>query len=226
MKSLHEIMFPSLKGKWGGIDLNECVKSFGVDASEPNPLLDPVVQGEYLSQMHQKMRVDYSYGGYLEDRSTLWRGHYMSPDTMVHLGIDYNVPVGTEVCLPHGGDIVYIGMEDIDNGGWGGRMDFKSRTLPVYFIIGHLDPDSILQFHPSKKQRRWFGGYPQHHVLALVGDSGFNGGWFPHIHLQCVAKEEYESHIDPMEIDGYGKMTDTLRTKFPDPNLLLRVDQV
>lgn len=238
-KKLHQIMFPSLKGKWGGIDLDECVGTYHVDwlFAKRNPLLDADKQTEFVNEMHKEMERDYSYGGYLEDRSNLWRGHYHDPDSMFHLGMDFNVPAGTEVALPHGGDVVYIGEEKDQNGGWGGRIDFKSRTLPVYFIIGHLDPASIWQFHPSKQPRSWAGWYPQQHVIGLVGDSSVNGGWYPHVHLQVVANEVYESykakgkpsgsmppayaHLDPSKIDGYGSVKDDLRKMFPDPRLFL-----
>ena len=220
MRKLHEIMFPSLKGKWGGIDLNECSKSFHPDwGIGENPLLKADNQIAFVADMHNRMEVDYSYGGYLENRSAMWRDLYMmkeNPPKPIHLGMDFNVPAGTEVCLPFNGWVQHISKGEDQDGGWGGRMDFKCSTHSFYFIIAHLDPESIWQFHPSKQPRIWHGGYPQQHVIALVGDSGVNGGWFTHVHVQIVSEQEYESHKNPLDIDGYGVST-TLATKYLDP---------
>jgi len=219
MKQLHNIMFPTLdECLWGNIDLNECVKVFHPDwMTVDNPLLDPGIQIAFINDMHKRMKRDYSFGGYMEDRSVLWRGHYHKPNKMIHLGIDFNVPAGTEVRLPFHGDIVYVGVDKDQNGGWGGRLDFYSQSCKFYFIIGHLDPDSIHQFHPSKEPRIWYGGYPQCYNIGLVGSSDKNGGWYPHVHLQCVSKKAYKKYKNPMKIDGYGKASAMLCKRFPNP---------
>lgn len=219
---LHELIFPSLNGIWAEINLNDSAKSFHPEwIYDRNPLIDSAKQIEFVADMHHRMNCQYSYGGWLEDRSTLWRGHYLDADKMIHLGVDFNVPADTEVRLPFGGDIVYIGQDEDQNGGWGGRLDFRSRIYPFYFIIGHLDPDSIWEFQPSKKKRNWYGWYPTSHIVGIVGSSSVNGGWFPHIHLQCMSYQEYESYKFPEEIDGYGSADTDIEKRFLNPHKCL-----
>jgi hypothetical protein len=215
MKHLHEIIFPSLRGKWGQVDLNEIVKSVqGAEPTGENPLLDPAIQAAFLNQLHADNGWNYSHGGYLEDRSILWRGHYHDPTKMIHLGIDFNVPEGTEVYLPYLGRPVLRIFDSDQNGGWGGRLDFYSERFfsgaeGYYFILGHLDPDSMIDLTGSYLGKGTIS-------VAKVGKSTVNGGWAPHLHLQIVSKVEYESYADPMQIDGYGG-GDDLRSRFPDP---------
>jgi hypothetical protein len=212
-------MFPSLAGKWGLVDLNECVKSLrGAEPTGENPLLDPANQAAFLRQLHTANNWDYSYGGYLEDRSILWRGHYHDPSKMIHLGIDFNVPECTEVCLPYLGKPVLRTFDRDQNGGWGGRMDFYSEkfftpNIGFYFILGHLDPESMIDLTDSYLGKGVV-------TIGKVGTSNVNGGWAPHLHLQIVSKAEYESYADPMQIDGYGGGED-LRVRFPDPESLV-----
>jgi hypothetical protein len=217
-KQLHETIFPELSGLWGAINLNECVKSF-LPIWDNNPLLDPREQESFVAEQHRRMNRDYSYGGYLEDRSVLWKDSYLPTDGMTHLGIDYNVPEGTRVFLPYLGRPVFRHLGGDQDGGWGGRLDFYSEQHYVpnsgfYYILGHLDPDSM-QEHDKDTY------YGKGVIYAgKIGSAKVNGGWYPHLHLQVVSKEEYESFDDPMKIDGYGG-GDFLHSRYPDPARLL-----
>lgn len=208
LKKIYQTMFPTIEdGLWGEIDLNECVKSFRPHwMSGVNPMLDPLQQTKFVNEMHKQMGRDYSYGGYLEDRSTMWRGHYHDPNKMIHLGIDFNVPANTPVYTPFGGWVVFKRNDKDQNGGWGTRIDFLIGE--TYWIVAHLRPDSDVKVGDS------FSGYGM--LLGHTASHKRNGGWFPHVHLQCVSKAEYESQ-KPMEIDGYGEGGSGLRARFPNP---------
>lgn len=213
--NLHEVIFPSLKGTWKKVNLN--YHAIGMVTNQFNPLLILNVQKNFINEVHLYNRTDYSYGGYLEDRSTLWKGHYHDPDKMTHLGIDFNVPAGTDVYLPFLGALVFKTHDKDQHGGWGARCDFKhcdwtNHANDFYFILAHLDPDSIsLEVDDNTFLGKGI-------KIGKVGDSDINGGWFPHLHLQCVSANEYEAHADPMEIDGYGGGNE-LKQKFPNPSV-------
>ena len=125
MRQLYEIMFPSLNGMWGEISLDECSKLFS--SSEEIPLLDVNSQISFVNDMHKWIGTDYSHGGYLENRSSLWRGMYMMkemPPKPIHLGIDYNVPARTPVHMPYSGQCVSYVIDKDQDGGWGGTDIF------------------------------------------------------------------------------------------------------
>jgi len=200
--------------RWAEVDLNKAaVESLGSEIDDlDNPLIDPKFQTEYIERLHEQLSIDFSYTPYMEDRSTFWKGHYMmdeDPPRPIHLGIDFNVPANTFIFLPTYGETVFAIHDKDQKGGWGGRVDFFCRQENVYLIFGHLDPSSALHF----KGVQLLNGI----MIGFVGDTPVNGGWFPHLHLQCVSKEEYERHDDPMKIDGYGAISDDLRERYPNP---------
>jgi hypothetical protein len=63
-------------------------------------------------------------------------------------------------------------------------------------------------------------------VVADIGAPPHNGGWWSHLHLQCISKEYYEwcrdNDIDKT-LDGYfpASQLEIFRTRFPDPSSLL-----
>jgi hypothetical protein len=63
-------------------------------------------------------------------------------------------------------------------------------------------------------------------ILADIGAPPENGGWWSHLHLQCVAQEYYEWCCDNdinKTLDGYFPCSqlDLFRVRFPDPSALL-----
>lgn len=213
MRELHHAIFPEIVNlRWSEIDLNqEAIKR------KADSLVPPEKQIEFVSRVHKEHNCSCSYGGYLEDRSILWQGHYQSPENMIHLGMDFNVPAKTPVRLPFFGKVVFAIHDKDMSGGWGGRVDFFNEEGQFYFILGHLGQDAELH-----TKGFMFG---KGCVVGFVGSHHENGGWFPHLHLQIVSKEEYEKHPDPMKIDGYGGgSTDDLRARFPDPHVAHATD--
>ena len=202
-------LFPSYPPDtiWHLTNLNEAAKRMNVKG-----LLDPAKQQELVEYVRETSYSDYSYGGYLEDRSTLWAGSYLPLDGMIHLGLDFNVNAGRMVHTPVEGRVVYANHDKDQGGGWGGRVDLYSEEFELYIIFGHLEPTVDL-LNVGKV-------IPKNGSLSWIGDTPVNGGWFPHLHLQLVSKSEYESYSDPSKIDGYGKMTKNLRARYPHPALL------
>ena len=106
-----------------------------------SPLLDPMECNEYISENHSQRGIQWSYGGYLEDRSALWRGSYLerlSSRPFMHVGIDVNVPSGTPVFLKAPFQVLLVDDDNDSNGGWGPRVIGKQEG-EGYIEIAHLE---------------------------------------------------------------------------------------
>lgn len=197
---LYQRLFPQLKhAKWDFINLDdEAEKAFGDQPQ--NPLLDPNFCNEWVKSLHLARGVEYSYGGWMENRANLWRGHYHKPGHTIHLGIDYNVPDWTEVFLPRSGVLVMSENDPDQDGGWGGRAIYKIENY--YVIFAHL------MAIEGKVGRICKAGTS----VGLVGNHAVNGNWFPHLHVQCMKSYNVSA-------DGYGDITSL--TNYPDPELYM-----
>lgn len=183
-------IFPTLKiGKWIKINLNEESKKTNLDLSNPDNCTN------FVNRLNKNKKVDYSYGGYLEDRTYIWRNHpNEKSSSLIHLGVDYSVPAGTEVCLPMKGTVFHI-MNDPDNKlGWGGRIIWKLED-GTYLLYGHLKQDIKLKVGQICNKGE---------VVALIGDTNENGNWWPHLHAQLMTQTFIDNYEDELEeIDGY-----------------------
>lgn len=207
-------LFPDLLGKkWTEVSLDAFAREDF--KGDENPLLDPQKCDEWVVNIARKKGVDFTYGGYLEDRGYLWRGHYLPPGPQAHLGVDYNVPAGTRVSLLADGQVVHIGREAIF-GGWGGLLVFKLDKPPVkgadYLYYGHLKWDDTV----SVGQKLKAGD-----TVGYIGEPHENGVWFPHLHVQLVCAERKEKAPKPELVDGY-MVPPVPPEDFPDPHQLVR----
>ena len=209
---LHERLFPQLrKARWGQININE----LAVDVNEllgplfeaadldNNPFLDPETCEKWKNFIHKVKGVEYSWGGYMEDRGVVWKGHYHDEGATMHVGVDYYVPTGTPVMLPVDNCKLVECLNDPDQwGGWGGKLVFEwSRG---YFILAHL-----------KNMVNEIGKvYRVGEQVAVIAEADCNGGWSPHLHVQCMLKH------DP-DVDGYLRNYEGIENDFPDPTLTL-----
>ena len=209
---LHRRLFPQLADRrWGSIDLDALAR---IDfpgsgrARGDNPLNDPEVCRRWVERLHERMGVESSFGGYLEDRSHLWRGHYQEASgRFVHLGVDSNVPAGTEVFAPCP-LVVHEALADPDqDGGWGGRVITRLPGSDMFVIFAHLEHDSL----PNEGAELATGAR-----VGVVGRPQVNGGWFPHLHVQCVRGAL------PEDLDGYASASSGLGERFPDPEEAIR----
>jgi murein DD-endopeptidase MepM/ murein hydrolase activator NlpD len=191
------VIFPDLVGKtWAEVNLDALAQK---DFTGPeNPLLDAAKCDVWILGIAQKHDVDFTYGGYLEDRSHLWRGHYLPAGSQAHLGVDYNVPAGTRVASCVDGEIVHIGR-DGQWGGWGGVLVFRIAHPPLkgadYLYYGHLRWDDTVTLGQKVKAGE---------TVGFIGEPHQNGQWFPHLHVQLVSEHKMKAtNGDPLLVDGY-----------------------
>lgn len=208
---LSPAIFPTFAGAtWVTVDLDaEAAAAFPADV--PNPLLDPDTCEAFVRAVAHRHGRDLTMGGYLEDRTRLWRGHYHAPGMTRHLGVDYNVPAGTPVTVPADCTVERAERDPDQAGGWGGvailRLD-APHGCATHAVIAHLAHARL----PARGARLRRGA-----PLAAVGVAGENGGWFPHLHVQLV--DAGDGPFPPLgDIDGYGPVGATARPDMPDPS--------
>jgi len=185
-------IFPKLKKeKWVKLNLNSESKKYPkVDFNDYNQCK------KWIELLHKKNKTDYSYGGLFEDRSNIWKGSYLQPtNSFIHLGIDYNVPIGTSVALPVNAKVENIVIDPNQNGGWGAGVKFKIEGTKHYMIYAHLTHKLKLKIGDNISSGE---------IVAKTGKMTENGGWYPHLHLQIFTNkfdDLYMNDIDRM--DGY-----------------------
>jgi murein DD-endopeptidase MepM/ murein hydrolase activator NlpD len=211
------MIFPTMKGKSVGyVNLNLLAAQWFAQHSssheQDNPFLDSANQAALLDAYHSRVGIDYSYGGWLEDRSTVWAGTYLDETrSFTHLGVDLNAPKDTPIATDHPGYVIRIDDDHPEEGGWGSRILFRLRDIPIVLIYAHLDPGILIKVGDVLGPGD---------ILARVGPTSHNGGWFPHVHVQCLTIEAWELFTsDPGSLDGYGNGSSIqkLARLFPDP---------
>jgi murein DD-endopeptidase MepM/ murein hydrolase activator NlpD len=178
-----------------------------------SPFLNAQLCEEAVRREHTRRGIAFSYGGYLENRSTLWHGSYLDADErFIHLGIDVNVPAHTPIFADSPGRVVSTATDHPEEHGWGMRVIMRLDTHPVYLVYGHLHP--AVRVHVNDRVKRGT-------LLGIVGTAEHNGGWFPHVHVQAVAELTYHRLlIDGLrDLDGYGRTCERelLRAEYPNP---------
>ena len=204
---LHHKLFPDMPANWEKINLNHEANLCFRYADFPNPLLDVNYFRNWLEHIHDRRNTLYSYGGYGEDRSLLWRGHYMHPDAMIHLGVDYNVESNTLVHMPCDGKVIKSWVDTDQYGGWGGQVICSLTNYDFFLVFGHLHPWDL----PNVKKKVKAGD-----VIGVVAPHVNNGGWYPHLHLQCISK-----NISLDSFDGYGSLEDLKNCPNPEEVLIV-----
>ena len=212
------MIFPKLKNEvFGYVNLNSEAQLW-MESKKPAPskeaLLDASLSSGMVDDVHKKYGLGFSYGGWMEDRSFLWKGTYLEPlNTYIHLGIDVNAPAGTDICTDFEAEVVKIDDDYPEEGGWGPRVILRHAHEPVYFIYAHLDRNITCKVGDVLAEG---------HIFSKVGKPPFNGNWFPHVHIQTIRKEYYDEIVAGDlwdEIDGYGAYEDLAENvhRFPDP---------
>lgn len=212
------MIFPDLKDqRFGYVNLNLEAEDWlknRKQSGEENPLLDPIVCQEMVAFVHKKYNLDFSYGGWMEDRSTLWKGSYLDQwNTFTHLGVDINVPAGTEISASFDAEVVKVDDDHSEDGGWGPRVILRHSSKPIYLIHAHLDRNIQCKVGDMLRKGQ---------IFAKVGKAPDNGNWFPHLHLQTISKAHYdelEKEGSWAELDGYGLSEDVVENSawFADP---------
>jgi len=212
------VIFPELQNKKScEVNLNKEAKLWVSErtfSGDKNPLLNPEICQSMVSDVHKKYGVDYSYGGFMEDRSFLWKGSYLEEGVkFIHLGVDLNVPAGTSVALDFNAEVVHIDDDYPEEGGWGPRVIVRHETGPVRCVYAHLDREITCKVGDKLKSGS---------IFAKVGEPPTNGNWFPHLHVQIVDADHFEllkSSNRLHELDGYGNEADKpdFKRNFRDP---------
>lgn len=186
---------------------------------EKNPLLDPATCLQMVKAAQKELGKTYSYGGWLEPRHILWRGSYLEEaQSFIHLGIDFNVPAGTAVSFDRSGSIIQVDSDYPDEGGWGTRILFQPDDSGDLFIYAHLDPSVDVSKGESVSEGK---------IMGRVGKAPFNGGWFPHLHVQVIEANAVNGFLENglSNLDGYGPETEltTLKQQFKNPLEVLKL---
>jgi len=207
-------IFPALAGRrWVGADLDAIARVDFPATDYGNPLNDPWFCDRWVCEVATRLGADHSWGGWLEDRAHLWRGHYLPEGCAIHLGIDLNVPAGTTVLAPVSGEVMHAVPCRALGGGWGGWFVLRADAPDggaEYVLLGHLAHAGLPQ--PGARIAR---GTP----VGVIGTPHENGGWYPHLHLQALSREAWEAveHAPDALLDGYGYPDADLSRLFPDP---------
>ncbi len=237
IQSMHQKLFPELSHKiWLNFDLGYLSTLFYPRHHFPhsNPLLQPDICNEWVKRMHGMFGCDFSYGGYSEDRTYLWRNSYLTREGHTdphgqrigfktkHLGIDFNVPAGTVVHSPRAGRVIDVFADPDTEIGWGGRVivEYARRAHESWCLVfGHLSHNGLPQVGDEVA-----GG----DVLGVVGDYPDNGNLFHHLHVQQlnlphegVTRGFGNRHSLLNDLDGYGYLDVDYLLTYPDPTPLL-----
>jgi hypothetical protein len=206
MKEIRDVRALALTQFPRGIELNldrEARKMF--NPTLDNPLADPDFCAEWVNYLSRRAGKIYSYGGYMENRSFLWRGTYLTPTNSIHLGIDVNFPMATPIVCPIEFELLEAFYDGDQNGGWGGRVLIKTKYGLVLFA-------HIVTALAGKKY------YRGNTIVGYVADKTNNGGWYPHLHIQGINDLRLMKNID-----GYSKMYKDIRKDYPNPLPLLGI---
>ncbi len=197
-------IFKNLEGKWKELNLNE--------EAEQDPEInfsDPDECDKWLQELHRSYGVDYSYGGFLENRSFIWKDHYNVKDGLfIHEGADFNVPLGTEVFLFEEGEVVEIIRDTEMHGGWGNAIVFWIPKIEKYVIYAHMDQDLFV----SSREK-----YPKGSKVGSVGSQDQNGHYFPHLHLQFMDKEFASKYPQFLDVGGDSSKNSEMLQHLYDP---------
>lgn len=210
------MLFPELDAtRFALVNLNDEAKEWLKQRSvaEVNPLLNSTECQTMINECHWRLGVDFSYGGWLEDRGDFLWGSYLDEGRRyIHLGVDFNVPAGTRVTVDRTCTVIRIDDDYPEEHGWGMRVIVQESQSNVIIIFGHLDRQVSVRIDEILEPGTMIGS---------VGISPYNGGWFPHLHVQVIDANHYVELLnnDLRDLDGYGRIEDidTLKSIFFDP---------
>lgn len=191
--------------RWRQINLDEYAQAdFPVRTHKVNPLLDPSFCTDWVAKLAPSKSVDYTYGGYMEDRRHLWRGSYLNPARSIHYGVDLNVcHFGGEIHCPRPFRVIEMFHNADQQGGWGGRLTVETDRGIV--IFAHIEFSMFMKPGRSYKAGDVIG--------TSVSPSYSNGGWYPHLHLQGLRSLDQLTS----ELDGYGRRYKEMEKDYPNP---------
>jgi murein DD-endopeptidase MepM/ murein hydrolase activator NlpD len=209
----HEVSFNKLAKDF---DERYLGKAWLARADLPSPFLTPDVMQRAVDEYHARHGITWSFGGYLEDRTSLWRGSYLSniSGTFVHAGIDVNLPAQTLVRCTRGGVVRVVGDDCDTQGGWGPHVIVETirNGAKEFVIYGHLGDVYV------KEGDRLGPMSP----IATTGGPPKNGGWWSHLHIQVIQDRYFmwcRRQGLMTSLDGYfeARAAEFYKPVFPDP---------
>jgi hypothetical protein len=183
----------------------------------PVDFTNPDASQRWIEEIHKRLGANYSYGSFLEDRSRLLEHNSYGTNPLyqskkvIHIGMDINVPAGTQIVLPEEGQLIHVMEDNGEIDGWGGRAIFKLKRTGDYLIFGHLELITLpIGVH-----------YPVRMPVSKIAEPHKNGRWFPHLHLQLIDQEFFNSFGRLEDIDGYLPEGDPLLAHVKNPEEIL-----
>lgn len=176
---------------------DEAKKRFDMTIGLMSPMADLKNQTSLLGKLYRENHLP-CYGGFLEDRSVLWRG-FEESKKMIHLGIDINnLMPGFRVTTPCKSKVIHLHVDNLEYNGWGGRIILELETSYLgckYLMYGHLAHTNLPIVGTLFEAKD---------TVGYIGDYDENGGWFYHLHVQLITDHHFNMHKDDLsKLDGY-----------------------
>ena len=211
----HEISFVEMAANYDRAHLGGAWMS---KVEEPSPFLRPDIMQHAIDEYHARAGIQWSFGGYLEDRTHLRRGGQFQGE-ILHAGLDMNLPVGTPVRCTKGGVVHLIGDDATSQGGWG-----------PYVVIEVVEPktqekEHIMYAHLVGISAKIGERVEPNAIIGTVGTPPRNGGRWSHLHIQVIKGRyfEFSARQGLANLHGYFRTADKdfYATVFRDPSDLV-----
>lgn len=187
----------------------------------PEDILDTEKFSIWVNTKLAQNSCRYGFGGYMEHRTLYARSELFNTDDQprrLHLGIDIWADVGTPVYAPIEG-IVHSFQDNDHFGDYGPTIILQHNLdgLILYTLYGHLNRESLSELTVGKH-------IAQDEQIAVFGSLKVNGHWPPHLHFQMMFDMEGKCGDYPGV--GYYSEKDNYMKNIPNPNLILRLQQL
>lgn len=178
---------------------------------------------QYIDAYLKKDGSVVAYGGYLEQRniyarSAYFKGEKAAHERNIHLGLDLWCKTGTSVLSVLEGSIHSI-KNNLNLGDYGPTIILKHelKGCVFYSLYGHLALESLNELKQGDQVR-------QGQAIGSLGDAKVNGDYAPHLHFQLILdlgayQGDYPGVCSKNDLEFY-------KANCPDPNLLLKLDQL
>jgi hypothetical protein len=220
----HTDIIPDLQSlRWSELSLadhayNHLLAEWVIDTGwrflKDNPLIVFEYCEAFVQRIHTLLQNDYSFGGWWEDRSILWKGSYLDKtENYIHLWIDINTPAPMTVVSPfHWKVILSDDDAPLHHGWWNFYILESDIPNKNYLLLAHL--------WDTRTKKVW-DKVTKWEIIWNIWKKEHNGGWFEHLHVQAIQKTLIDTLLQTGKIDdldGYGNIHDTTLAKiYPNP---------
>ena len=173
----------------------------------------------FISDFLNKNNGKVAYGGYIETRNIYKRSIIFKNDTIpernIHIGLDLWINAGSAVLAALDGKL-HSFKNNEGTGDYGPTiiLEHEIENEKFYTLYGHLSLESIKNLDVDTF-------YKKGEKIAVIGNSGVNGDYAPHLHFQIIKNIEdywgdYPGVCSKNDLNFYME-------NCPDPNLLLKI---